>query len=186
MISAAGAAAIEPAQRLALQYDLKRFAAENIIFLAALRRREGRTAEALGLAREALALARASGIAYIGPIILAEIWLLAPPEEAAAALAEAEALLAVGGIAHNHMFFHRAMLERGLESGDAALLARTAAAFRRLGAAEPMAWFDFNAALAETALAPRAAALDRLAEEAGRQGYRWALPWIGRLRDAAT
>jgi class 3 adenylate cyclase len=179
---AAAEATIEPAQRLALQYDLKRFAAENIVFLASLRRRQGRSAEALALAREALAMARASGIAYIGPIILAEIWLLAPPAEAAAALAEAEALLAVGGIAHNDMFFHRALLERGLESGDAALLARAATAFRRLGAPEPMGWFDFNAALAEAALQPGAAALDRVADLAGRQGYRWALPWIERLR----
>jgi len=182
---AAAEAAIEPAQRLALQYDLKRFAAENLVFLASIRRRQGRPAEALALAREALALARDSGIAYIGPIILAEIWLLAPPAEAAAALAEAETLLAVGGIAHNDMFFHRALLERGLESGDAALLRRATAAFRRLGAPEPMAWFDFNAALGEAALEPRPAALDELAAQARRQGYGWALPWIERLGDRA-
>jgi hypothetical protein len=109
-------------------------------------------------------------------VVLAELWLLADdPAESAAALAEAEALLAGGGLGHNDIFFHRALLERGLATRDQALLRRATAAFRRLGAPESMGFFDLLASLAEIAGGAAPDRGQRLSEQAGTLGYRWLL-----------
>lgn len=167
---------LEEAQRLTERIGARRFEAENLGFLAAIERRAGRQAQGLALARRAAAIARESGIAYIGPIVLAEVWLLAEdPDEAAEAFAEAETVLAAGGLAHNDIFFHRALLEQGLATRDRALLRRAAAAFRRLGAPEPMAFFDLLGGLAEVAAGLPGSDAAALAERARALGYRWIL-----------
>ena len=72
----------------------------------------------LAAASEALSISRQTGMAFIGPTILAILALATLDERIRAeALAEGEALLAAGSACHNHLQFRRDAIEACLQVG---------------------------------------------------------------------
>jgi class 3 adenylate cyclase len=183
----------ERAEAIAVQLGARRFQAENQAFLAECARRAGARDEALAWARAAAAIARETGPAYFGPIALGELSAsLESGAERDAALAEAEAMLAAGAVAHNHLFFRRQMIEDELARGNPAAARRHAEALAAFVSAEPFAWatffVDWGRALASVAEGKRGAdidaALDDLARRAAAMRLGSAAALIARARGA--
>lgn len=181
----------EQALKLARQIDSPRFEAEALAFRGELLRTTGRRAQAREDLRQALRIARATGMAFIGPLILG--MLVRAADDAPTrdeALAEAEALLADNTLAHNHLMFRRDAIDACLETGDTAGALRHAAELEQRTRAQPLPWSDFFIArarlLAAHAADPQAAAtqaaLARLGEDGRRMGLLVAIDAI----DAAT
>ena len=104
----------------------------------------GAGAGAAELVREALAISRETGMAYIGPGLLGWLALYTDDtDERRAALAEGEALLAAGSISHNYLFFYHAAIEAALATEDWAAAERYAAALEDYTRPEPLPWPDF-------------------------------------------
>ena len=101
-------------------------------------------AAAAGLVREALAISRETGMAFLGPALLAWLALFTDDDaERRAAVAEGEALLAAGSVSHNYFFFYRAAIETALATEDWCAAERYAAALEDYTRAEPLPWSDF-------------------------------------------
>ena len=132
----------ERATALARQLGARRFEAEGLV--------PGGRRGARGRARrcrpgeEALAIGRETGMAFLGPALLAWLALFTDDDaERRAAVAEAEALLAAGSVSHNYFFFYRAAIEIALATEDWCAAERYAAALEDYTRAEPLAWSDF-------------------------------------------
>ncbi|HTT12337.1 MAG TPA: BTAD domain-containing putative transcriptional regulator [Burkholderiaceae bacterium] len=140
----AALAHLDRALLLARQIQAPRFEAQALAFRGDLLRAQGERAAALVELRQALAIARATGMAYMGPLILG---MLARASDDAvernAALNEAETLLATNGLAHNHLLFRRDAIDGALEAcaWDDAL--RHAAALEARTQSEPLPWSEF-------------------------------------------
>jgi tetratricopeptide (TPR) repeat protein len=120
-----------------------RFEAQNLVFRAMLEFRAGRRQSALALARDALAFCRTTAMGFIGPTALGVLARTTTDNaERQQALAEGEALLALGSISHNHFDFHACAIDACLESRDFAVVERYCAALERYTAAEPIPWSD--------------------------------------------
>jgi DNA-binding SARP family transcriptional activator len=134
----------EAAIDLARQIAAPRFEAEGLAFRGELRRTIGQRAQARDDLRQALAIARATGIAFLGPVFLG---MLARAEDDPIArdqaLSEGEALLADNGLAHNHLMFRRDAIDACLDAGDCAGALHHAAALERRTRPEPLPWADF-------------------------------------------
>ena len=184
---------VERALALARQLGAPRFEAEALGFRAELEMATGRADAARVSIDAAIAIARRTGMAYMGPAILG-IWthIVDDPESRAAALAEAEALLAQGAPSHNHFLFRRAAIEACLAAGEGATVLRLAADLEAYAAPEPCPWVDYFVArarvLVEHATRPQAAglaaALDRLVSEGQRLGQIASLTAIQAARAA--
>ncbi len=113
-------AVFDRCQDLSIKIGARRFVAENLAFLAEAERMLGRPDNALRLLHEALPICRETGMSFIGPIVLGfmGICTVDAPSERLAALAEGDALLAKGGIAHNCLFFGASALESCLLAQD--------------------------------------------------------------------
>jgi hypothetical protein len=110
--------ALEDGHIAAIELKARRFEAESAGFMAQFARCTGNRAEALAKAHEALAIARETGIEYVGGMILAELAASTEDEaERQAAREEALALLARGGLVHNHFWFYQSSIEADLERG---------------------------------------------------------------------
>jgi hypothetical protein len=139
----------------------------------------GRRSEALRDISEALTIARETGMAFIGPMILGILALAAAdPLVRSDALAEGETLLAAGSASHNHLQFRRDAIDACLNADDwrgAELHSDALATYTR---EEPLPWSAFlvarGRALAASGRCRRDAAL--VAELAGlrEQGKRLA------------
>jgi len=169
----------ERALVLARQIDAPRFEAEALAFRGELSRSTGRRAQALDDLRHALAIAGATGMAYMGPVFLGMLARAADdPAARNAALAEAEALLASNSLAHNHLLFRCDAIDACLDAGDPAGALRHAAELQSRTQSEPLPWSDFFIArcraLAAHGADARAAAvkaeLTRLRLEGQRMG----------------
>jgi hypothetical protein len=134
-----------------------------------------------------LSISRQTGMAFIGPTILAILALATVDERVRAeALAEGEALLAAGSACHNHLQFRRDAIEACLQVSAWDEAMRHAEALAGYTQAEPLPWADFfvTRARALTAVGQGRAGdvtrqeLERLAAEAGRLGSLLALPSI--------
>ena len=102
-------------------------------------------------------------------------------EERAAALAEAERVLAAGAISHNFIYFNRYAIEACLAARDLKGVERYAAALESSTAEEPMPMTDFLVARARAIAAASCgqkdeAELGRLLTEADRIGWRAIVP----------
>lgn len=175
-------AALDHAERallLARQIDAPRFEAEALAFRGELLRATGRHAQARDDLQHALAIARATGMAFMGPVFLGMLALAA--DDVATrndALAEAEALLAHNNLAHNHLLFRRDAIDACLDAGDPDGAMRHAAALETRSRSEPLPWSEFfiarGRALAVHAADVRApatrAVLMRLREDGQRMG----------------
>jgi tetratricopeptide (TPR) repeat protein len=169
---------------LARQLGSRRFESEGLHFLGRARHAQGRQPEALDLIREALAISRETGMAFMGPWILADLALVtADPDERRNALAEGERLLAAGSLSHNHLWFYPAAIETSLEYREWSEAERYAQALEAYTRPEPLPWADFHVARGRALAACGAGRRDptvmdqlaRLRDEAARTGFKSAL-----------
>ena len=170
----------EAALELARRLESPRLEAQALAFLGDLNVTRGTLDLGRQQLRMALALARSSGLAFLGPVILGLLGrtLIPTCPEHTAALDEAEALLATNGLAHNHLLFRHIAIGIAWAARDAAALRRHAQALEDFTRAEPLPWSGFAIrrarALADgltqgwdDALRRR---IDALVEEASRLG----------------
>jgi tetratricopeptide (TPR) repeat protein len=172
------------ALELARLLNAPRFEAEALAFRGELLRTMGERARAREELKEALAIARATGMAYMGPVYLG---MLANAEDDAAsrraALEEGEALLAGNGLAHNHLLYRRDAIDACLRAGDWPGMRHHADRLQAHTRAQPLPWSDFfiarARALADAAGRAPAGALrvelERLAAEGRKVGQRVAV-----------
>jgi class 3 adenylate cyclase/tetratricopeptide (TPR) repeat protein len=147
---------------LARQLGARRFESEGLQFLGRVRHAQGRRAEGLDLIREALAISRETGMAFMGPWILADLALVTDdPDERRATLAEGEGLLAAGSLSHNHLWFHPAAIETSLEYREWSEAQRYAQALEAYTRPEPLPWADFYVARGRALAACGAGQRDR-------------------------
>ena len=145
--------AVERSHIAAVELKARRFQAESTSFMAQLARMAGDRATALARAREALAIARETGIDYIGGLILGELAAATDDEsERRAAIDEALALIARGGLAHNALWFYRTCIEADLERGDWRDLARWADGLEATTRQEPLPYTELLIRLARLAV----------------------------------
>lgn len=182
-----GEAFARRALELSRKIGARRFEAEDLTFLAQIERCRDNRREALALLEQALVIGREVGMEYIGALILGEI--ASATDDAAwraAALTEAEQLLAEGSVSHAYLWFYTGAIDVSLdydEFDEAERYARTLAAY--VGQREPMPWSTFyiarGFALAAWGKGDRSAAtadeLRRLTGDAARRG-------LGRARIA--
>jgi len=162
---------IEACEKVLQSIDAPRFKAEIETKAALLALdADGRGGRALALVREALATARQSGMAYMGPWILGVLAIATTDDaEREAALAEAEALLAAGAVSHNHAMFYPIAIELSVEREDWAEAERYAALLEAAFAAEPTPRASHEIAVARAlAWAAREPASDAYQDEIHR------------------
>jgi class 3 adenylate cyclase/tetratricopeptide (TPR) repeat protein len=129
---AEGAVYLERALALSRTIGARRFEAETLGMLAHLRLCFGARGEALALAREGLAIARETGMRYMGPLLLVQVAVTTDDEaERNAALVESEALLAEGCVSHNHFWFYAQAIDIALDRKDWSEAERLATKFER-------------------------------------------------------
>jgi tetratricopeptide (TPR) repeat protein len=176
----APAEALKHAERavvLARQLDAPRFVAEGLAFRGEARVGLG-DLDGLSDVREAVAIARATGLSFLGPAILGILAeSTADAAERAAALAEGEALLRDNMVAHNHLLFRRAAIDTCLAAGDTDSALRHADALEAATRAEPLPSADFHVARARALARPMrdGPELDRLHARGLQLGQRRAL-----------
>ena len=187
MEHAAASENVEEALTLARRLGARRFEAEALAFRGELQRVAGRRSEALNDVNEALAIARETGMAFIGPMILGILALAAnDPQVRSDALAEGEALLAAGSVSHNHLHFRRDAIDACLDAGDWSGAELHSTALETYTCEEPLPWSDFfvarGRALAACGRGRRDAALvaelARLTEEGQRLAFKLSLPAV--------
>jgi class 3 adenylate cyclase/tetratricopeptide (TPR) repeat protein len=171
------------ATQIARDIGAPRFEAEGELFLAQVAQQQGDLTAARTHIESALALSEQSGLAYIGPWVLATAATLATSEaERLVLIARAEAILVAGTVSHNYFFFARIMIDDALRREEWEEARRRAVELEAYVAAEPCAWTQFTAAhgrmLASFGEGNRSgelqAGLRRLAET-GRAAH-WHLP----------
>ena len=120
----------------------KRFEAASLVALAINLRLGGDAAAARAAATEAWDLVQRSGlVAFAGPAALIEVaHNAADAAGRRAALAQAEALLAQGSVAHNHLWLHAGAIRLHLARGDHDAALRHADALEAFVRAEPFVW----------------------------------------------
>ena len=178
---------VDQALVLSRQLGARRFEAEALAFQAELHRVAGHQAEAEAAVSEALSISRQTGMAFIGPTILAILALVTLDERVRAeSLAEGEALLAAGSACHNHLQFRRDAIEACLQVGAWDEAVRHANALEDYTRTEPLPWSGFFVLRARALAAAGQGRADEatrnelqhLVIEAGRLGCRIALPPI--------
>jgi class 3 adenylate cyclase/tetratricopeptide (TPR) repeat protein len=178
---------IEELLELNRHLGARRFDAARLVYLAWVRCAEGRSRESAALAREALAISRETGFGFMGASILGALALATDdPEERRSALAEGDAALRSGAVAHNHLFFYRDAMAAALDTSDWQSVERYATALEDFTRPEPLPWADFviarGRALAAFGRGRRDAALmhelERLRAEGERMTLKPALPAI--------
>jgi tetratricopeptide (TPR) repeat protein len=105
---------------------------------------EGRREEALELLQEALAISRETGIRFHGPNVLGGLArAAADPDQRRRALAEGEAIIRQGCVAHNHLRFYPDAIDTALDLADWEEALRYADALEAFTRPEPLPWSDF-------------------------------------------
>jgi len=169
------------AVQLAEQLGAERSRARCLHYRARVHVAADEKGRALPLLAEALDLARRTGPGYCGPAIIGTLLLATDdPDQLRALLAEGEALLDRGAVAHNAQEFHTDAAELALRRGGWGEAERHAARLESRFRAEPTALIEFMVerarALAALGRDPGdAAALDRirrLCDQARQTGFR--------------
>lgn len=178
----AARAAVERFGAIARRLEARRFEAQRPYCLGLLEWRSGHIDPAREHATEALKMARETGMGYLGPAMLALAGLLASDEAVRSSLvAEAEASLAGGGQAHNHLLVRDAFIELGHLRADPDYMEEQAGKPEAFFADESLPYVEFKvrrsrvlaAALRgrpSLAMAAEAQALLDLAERIGSLG----------------
>jgi class 3 adenylate cyclase/tetratricopeptide (TPR) repeat protein len=138
---------VERALTLSRTLRARRFEAQALAFRGELNRLAGRRSDALADVGEALSISRETGMAYMGPCILAVLALVTDdPRVRDEALIEGQALLAAGAPSYNHFLFRRDAIEACLEMGAWDRVESHAAALEDFARPEPTPWTDYIAA----------------------------------------
>lgn len=138
-------AMLERALAMSRELGSKRFDAIILGFMSRAIEASGRHDEALGLAREAVALAMDVGPGFVGALVQGCLALITDDAaEQGRALAEGEVLLARGCIGHNYLRFYPDAIEVCRRAGRADEALRYAAALEAYVAAEPLPWSTFH------------------------------------------
>ncbi|WP_428268402.1 serine/threonine-protein kinase PknK [Haliangium sp.] len=130
-------AALGKAKRL----GARRFEAVSHTFLARIAALEGDHDQAEALAHQAIAGCRDTGEAFFGPMALAVLGLATrDPGERARAFEQAQAVLAAGAPAHNHLYVYRDGMDAALAAGELDRVDDFAAALEAYTRPEPLPW----------------------------------------------
>lgn len=104
----------------------------------------GDRARAVQTAREAVAIARETAITFVGPRCYSILATVTDDEtERERALADGEAVLAAGCVAHNHLHFYRDAIAVRLSQGRFDEVERCAGVLAAQFAEEPLGWSDY-------------------------------------------
>jgi hypothetical protein len=129
---------------LARQLGARRFEAQALAYRGELHRLSGCRSQALADLYQAIAISRETGMAYGGPAILGMVILTTEdPNKRSGALAEAEALLIDGAVAHNHLFFRKDAIDACLAVSAWDQADYHAAALKDFTHQEPIPWGNF-------------------------------------------
>lgn len=127
--------------RLIRLLGARRFEAQNLKLNGRLLLATGQRAEAEASLRAALAICRSAGMGFCGPSVISALsWAVEEPAERDGLLAEGEALLRQGSLAHNHFWFYRDAIDAMIAAQDWAGARRYADALEAYSAAEPLPW----------------------------------------------
>jgi hypothetical protein len=146
---------------------------------------EGSRSQAVRILRETLEVGHETGITFSGPSILGPLALaLRDPGERRQMLAQGEAIIRQGCVAHNQLRFYPDAIDVALELGEWAEAERYAAALEEFARAEPLPWSDLFVARGRALSAlgrdcvddSTQPELERLTAEARRLDYAIALP----------
>jgi tetratricopeptide (TPR) repeat protein len=168
---AEAAAHAERSLLLARQLDAPRFIAQGLAFRGEILWCMGDVA-GLANVREAVSIARATGIAYQGPTFLGMLAVVSnEATERTAALSEGEALLGANAVAHNQFLFRRAAIDACLAASDTDGARHHADLLEAFARHEPLPWVDFFVARGR-ALASGTELDESLRERGTRLGLR--------------
>ncbi len=176
---------------LARNIGAKRFVPEGMMIVATCLAQEGKTEAAVELLREAFAMSREM-ITYFGPPILGSLAeLTSDAEERQRCLAEAERILQLGCLTHNHIFFYRRAIELSLRLGDWNNAERYADLLQAKFSEEPVPVVTFTVERARTLAAAGRGARDagllaRLENIAQQARDAHAFVWVPELERAAV
>jgi class 3 adenylate cyclase/tetratricopeptide (TPR) repeat protein len=184
---------VERALAVARQLGARRFEGEALAFRAELHRMAARRSQALADLRDAIAIFRETGMAFMGPMALGIVALATEDaEERVSALLEAETLLAAGAVSHNHLLFRRDAIDACLAVGAWDEADHHASALEEFTRQEPLPWSDFFVARGRALAACERGQYDsallielsRLRAQGERLGLLSSLPAIERAQAA--
>ncbi len=151
---------------------------------------QGRRADSLTLAQDAVAIAREAGMGFTGPYALAVLARATDdPSIRTAALAEGERVLREGSVGHNVVWYYRVAGDAQLESGNWVEADRCADQINAITSAEPLPLVEFitariralsAAGRGERGLGLRSE-IDRLITQGNAKGHH---SWLASLEDA--
>jgi tetratricopeptide (TPR) repeat protein len=155
------------AEELAARLGAHRFEAQNIELAGRILYARGQREAAAVKLREAVAMCRQVGLQFCGPKVLSILAVAtADAAERSTLLEEGLALLELGAVGHNHLWFYRDAMEAMILSRDWRGALRHADALAGYTSAEPLPWADLFIKRAMAIAALGNASLDN----AGGQG----------------
>jgi hypothetical protein len=129
------------------QLGARRFEAQNLEMQARVWLDDGCRGEAVKALREALAISREVGTQFCAPKVLSALSRAVDGnDERARLLAEGEALLRLGAVGHNHLWFYRDAIEAMLSAPDPAGALLYVTALEDYTRREPLPWAELFAA----------------------------------------
>jgi class 3 adenylate cyclase/tetratricopeptide (TPR) repeat protein len=138
---------LEQELRLIRQLGARRFEAQNLEMQGRLLLDSGRTSEAVKTLREAIAISREVGTQFSAPKTISALSLAMDDDiERERWLAEGEALLRLGAVGHNHLWFYRDAIEAMYAARDAPGMLRYVSALEDYTRREPLPWAQLFAA----------------------------------------
>ena len=138
---------LEQELRLIRQLGARRFEAQNLEMHGRLLLDNGSRSDAVKKLREAIAISREVGTQFCGPKALSALSRAMDEDvERARLLDEGEALLRLGAVGHNHLWFYRDAIESMFAAGDAPGMLRYVKALENYTQREPLPWAELFAA----------------------------------------
>jgi tetratricopeptide (TPR) repeat protein len=138
---------LEKELRLIRQLGARRFEAQNLEMQGRLLLENGFSSEAVGKLSESIAISRDVGTQFCGPKTLGALSRAVDEKvERARLLEEGEALLRLGAVGHNHLWFYRDAIEAMLTAGDVPGMLRYVKELENYTQREPLPWSQLFAA----------------------------------------
>jgi class 3 adenylate cyclase len=182
-------AACTEALALARRAGSRRYEALMLMLQAEHKLRLGDRAQARDNLEQAFALARQTGLGFMGAALQGRLARASEtPAGRAQCLAQGEAMLRDTGLAHSHLWFYREAIEASLAAQEWAAALRYADALDGVAKAEPLPWVDLYVQRARCIVATLQSPDDPAAKARLRQvratavagGNGWALEGIDR------
>ncbi|MEW9585460.1 adenylate/guanylate cyclase domain-containing protein [Paraburkholderia sp. DGU8] len=143
----AARAHLEREMRLIRQLGARRFEAQNLEMQGRVWLEEGCRGKAVQALREAHAISREVGTQFCAPKVLSALSRAVDGnDERARLLAEGEALLRLGAVGHNHLWFYRDAIEAMLSAADPVGALLYVTALEDYTRREPLPWAELFAA----------------------------------------